>query len=224
MTLVDQNLPLEFISTFKLFLAAIAQTGVVASGSNYVGAVIPPSLLVLYLIQKYYLRTSRQMRLIDLEAKTPLYSQFTEMLAGLSTVRAFGWSSDYFADSMRLLDSSQKPFYTMFCIQRWLQVALDLFVAGMALVLVSMALRISGSSTQASIGLAMVNLISFNMTLSLVLEQWTRLETSLGAIARLKWFTANTPNENKDGEKELPLSDWPAKGRVELKNVSAAYR
>jgi ATP-binding cassette, subfamily C (CFTR/MRP), member 1 len=207
-----------------VFLAAIAQTGVVASGSNYVGAIIPPSLLVLYLIQKYYLRTSRQMRLIDLEAKTPLYSQFTEMLAGLSTVRAFGWSNDYFEDSMRLLDSSQKPFYTMFCIQRWLQVALDLFVAGMALVLVSMALRISGSSTQASIGLAMVNLISFNLTLSLVLEQWTRLETSLGAIARLKWFTANTPNENKDAEKEIPLSDWPAEGRVELKNVSAAYR
>jgi ATP-binding cassette subfamily C (CFTR/MRP) protein 1 len=46
-------------------------------------------------LQKYYLRTSRQMRLLDLEAKSPLYSHFLESLTGLVEIRAFGWRDNF---------------------------------------------------------------------------------------------------------------------------------
>jgi ABC-type multidrug transport system fused ATPase/permease subunit len=180
--------------------------------------------LALYLIQKYYLRTSRQIRFLDLEMKSPLYTQFTETLAGLSTIRSFGWANAFMQENHRRLDTSQKPFYTMFCIQRWLQVVLDLFVTGMALVLVSVALNVPDHTTKGAIGLAMVNLIGFNQTLTLVIDQWTRLETSLGAIARLKWFMQNTPDENRPCEKVLPDGSWPARGSIQLSNVVASYR
>lgn len=240
MTLIDQALPMAFFATVArkqipikasvrssrppVTLRAIAETALIASGSTYVGAFIPVCLVALYFVQKYYLRTSRQMRYLDLELKSPLYTQFSEALAGLSTIRSFGWSAAFLLDNHRRLDTSQKPFYTMFCIQRWLQVVLDLFVAGMALVLVAFSVNFSGSTNKGAIGLAMVNLIGFNQTLTHVIDQWTRLETSLGAIARLKWFMANTPNENKEEEKEIPVIDWPTQGVIELKNVTASYR
>lgn len=164
------------------------------------------------------------MRFLDLEAKSPLYTQFTETLAGLHTIRTFGWSAAFLRDNHRRLDASQKPFYTMFCIQRWLQVVLDLFVAGMAVVLVSFSLSFPNTTSQGAIGLAMVNLIGFNQTLTLTIDQWTELETSLGAIARLKWFRENTPDENRSEEKEDPPSAWPIKGLIELNDVTAAYR
>lgn len=208
-------------------LRALAETGLIASGASYVGAAIPVCFVALYFVQKYYLRTSRQMRFLDLEMKSPLYTQFTETLAGLSTIRAFGWSGAFLRDNHARLDTSQKPFYTMFCIQRWLQVVLDLFVAGLALVLVALALHLpaaAGGASKGSVGLAMVNLIGFNQTLTLVIDQWTRLETSLGAIARLKWFMSNTPDENRGEEREEPASDWPAQGAIELRDVVASYR
>lgn len=207
-----------------MVLRVIAETGLIASGATYVGAVIPACFIALYFLQKFYLKTSRQLRFLDLEAKSPLYSQFTETLAGLSTIRAFGWAPAFLQENHSRLNTSQKPFYMMFCIQRWLQVVLDLFVAGMALVLVAFALNFEGATTKGAIGLAMVNLIGFNQTLTLVIDQWTHLETSLGAIARLKWFMNNTPNENKEGETELPPADWPAKGEIELDHVTASYR
>jgi ATP-binding cassette, subfamily C (CFTR/MRP), member 1 len=179
-------------------LKALGQTGLVASGATYVAAGLPFGFVALYLVQKYYLRTSRQMRLLDLEMKTPLYTHFTETLGGVSTIRAFGWSQAFMDDNTRRLEMSQKPFYMMFCIQRWLQVVLDLFIAGMALLLVALALRVVGATSQGAIGLAMVNLISFNVTLRYVIDSWTNLETSLGAIARLKWFMNSTPDENKE--------------------------
>ncbi|KAI8713576.1 hypothetical protein NCS52_01302400 [Fusarium sp. LHS14.1] len=222
MTLIDGTLPLAFYLTLDLTLRGIVQTGVVASGATYFGAFLPLSFLALYLIQKYYLRTSRQMRLLDLEAKTPLYTHFTEMIAGLSTLRSFGWSKAFLDEGYQLLSDSQSPFYMMFCIQRWLELVLDLFVAGMAVVLVSLALRIQGATTQGAIGLAMVNILGFNQTLTTVIDQWTQLETSLGAIARLKSFISSTPDENKPAEKDTP-TDWPAEGGIEIDNITATY-
>lgn len=204
-------------------LRALAQTGLIASGASYAAAGLPFGFIALYLVQKYYLRTSRQMRLLDLEMKTPLYTHFTETLAGVSTIRAFGWSPSFMDDSTRRLDTSQRPFYTMFCIQRWLHVVLDLFIAGMALLLVALALRVLGSTSQGAIGLALVNLLSFNVTLKYVIDSWTNLETSLGAIARLKWFMSATPDEHREGEDGTPPADWPSEGTVEFENVTAAY-
>ncbi|KAF4432161.1 Canalicular multispecific organic anion transporter 2 [Fusarium acutatum] len=221
MTLIDMSLPLAFYLTLDLTLRCLVQVGVVASGANYFGAFLPISFLALYLIQKYYLRTSRQMRLLDLEAKTPLYTQFTEITAGLATIRSFGWTNEFLNESFRMLNTSQKPFYLMFCIQRWLELVLDLFVAGMAILLVTIALRIPGTTSEGAIGLAMVNLLGLNLTLTTVIDQWTTLETSLGAIARLKSFISNTPNENKQSEIAVP-DNWPG-GRIVFDRVTASY-
>ncbi|KID73574.1 ABC transporter, transmembrane domain, type 1, partial [Metarhizium brunneum ARSEF 3297] len=229
MTLIDNALPMAFLNVTTLSLRALAETGLIASGASSAAAAIPVCFLALYLIQKYYLRTSRQLRLLDLEAKSPLYTQFAETLAGLPTIRAFGWAPAFRADNHRRLDASQRPFYTMFCVQRWLQVVLDLFVAGVALVLVALALRAGGSSgSSAAVGLAMVNLIGFNQTLAEAVDQWTRLETSLGAVARLKWFAGNTPDEDgpaRHHRKHAPLPPaWPDLGAIALRNLVAAYR
>ncbi|SCO80934.1 related to multidrug resistance-associated protein [Fusarium oxysporum] len=221
MTLIDMSLPLAFYLTLDLTLRCLVQIGVVASGASYFGAFLPISFLALYLIQKYYLRTSRQMRLLDLEAKTPLYTQFTEITAGLATIRSFGWTDEFLDESCRMLNTSQKPFYLMFCIQRWLELVLDLFVAGMAILLVTIALRIPGTTSEGAIGLAMVNLLGLNLTLTTVIDQWTTLETSLGAIARLKSFISNTPNENKQDETEV-RDNWPG-GRIVFDGVTASY-
>ncbi|KAF5247273.1 hypothetical protein FANTH_6530 [Fusarium anthophilum] len=221
MTLIDMSLPLAFYLTLDLTLRCLVQVGVVASGASYFGAFLPISFLALYLIQKYYLRTSRQMRLLDLEAKTPLYTQFTEITAGLATIRSFGWTNGVLDESFRMLNTSQKPFYLMFCIQRWLELVLDLFVAGMAILLVTIALRIPGTTSEGAIGLAMVNLLGLNLTLTTVIDQWTTLETSLGAIARLKSFIQDTPNENKHGETGVP-DNWTG-GRIVFDGVIASY-
>lgn len=201
----------------------IADTAIIASGSSYIGAVLPVGMIALYFIQRYYLRTSRQVRFLDLEMKSPLYTQFSETITGLSTIRAFGWVPEAKRENSRRLNLSQKPFYMMFCIQRWLQVVLDLFAAAMAFILVSFAVKFPWTTSKGAIGLAMVNVISFNITLTSVIVIWTQLETSLGAIARLKWFMAYTPNENKSIEIENPPSDWPSRGLIELRDVVAAY-
>jgi ABC-type multidrug transport system fused ATPase/permease subunit len=49
------------------------------------------------------------------------------------------------------------------------------------------------------------------------------METSIGAIARVKTFAMHTPNENLDSENQPVPENWPSRGAVEFKSLSASY-
>ncbi|KAK1994915.1 P-loop containing nucleoside triphosphate hydrolase protein [Colletotrichum falcatum] len=226
MTLVDQTLPTAFFEVVLDTLVAIASAALIASGARYLAAVVPFCALPLYLLQKFYLRTSRQMRHLDLESKSPLYTLFTESLGGVVTIRAFGWQQGLVKEQLGLLDASQRPYYLLFCIQRWLAVMLDLFVAVIATVLVAFAVKYTGTTSGGAIGLSMVSLMGLNSSLSRLISSWTNLETSLGAIARLRDFVRDTPREDGAGAQDSPPvpQGWPSSGAISLESIDAGYK
>ncbi|KAK0715060.1 P-loop containing nucleoside triphosphate hydrolase protein [Lasiosphaeris hirsuta] len=224
LSLVDQQLPMAFLGAAFLTFDVAAATGIIVSGASYTAVIIPFTAAVLYILQRFYLRTSRQMRFLDLEAKSPLYSHFTESLGGMVTVRAFGWEGVFLDEHRRRLDISQKPYYLLFCLQRWLGLVLDLLVAGMAVALVAFALLFHGASSGGAVGLSMLNLIGFSQSLAGLVLVWTQLETSLGAISRVRDFVQDTPKEDLEGETQMVPDGWPTKGEIKFQNVAASYR
>lgn len=228
MTLIDHDLPYAVIDFVLALSTTLMSAVLMCLSAGYFAATIPPVLLLMWLLQKYYLRTSRQLRFLDLEAKSPLFSQFIETLSGLVTIRAFGWESTFEEQNLRLLDASQKPYYLLFCIQRWLELALDLIVTGLAVVLMVLIVKLRGSAGAGFVGLAILNVITFSQALSQVLQNWTNLETSIGAISRIRTFVNTTADENRSEEVQpLPcgkFSCWPPLGKIEFQNVSAFYQ
>jgi len=184
---------------------------------------LPILLIVIYVIQNVYLRTSRQLRYLNLEAKSPIYSHFLETFEGLPVIRAFGWQRNFVDTSILHLENLQKPYYLLFCVQRWLSLVLDLVVAGMAVVVVALAIQIRSSTSAGLLGMALTNVLTFNKTLTSMITAWTNLETSLGATALVKTFAENTASGQLDGERQVPPDDWPGYGAVEFKDLSASY-
>jgi ABC-type multidrug transport system fused ATPase/permease subunit len=72
MTLIDSELPQSLLNITLEIFSIIGMAAILATSSLYVSIAYPFLLALLWLIQKYYLRTSRQLRLLDLEAKSPL--------------------------------------------------------------------------------------------------------------------------------------------------------
>ena len=72
MTLIDGELPMALVNFSIDFWIALGSMAVIASSSPYVAISYPFVLAILFFIQMFYLRTSRQLRLLDLEAKSPL--------------------------------------------------------------------------------------------------------------------------------------------------------
>jgi ABC-type multidrug transport system fused ATPase/permease subunit len=72
MTLIDNELPIALTNLALDLCNAIGMAAVIASSSPWLAISYPFLFVILYGIQKFYLRTSRQLRLLDLEAKSPL--------------------------------------------------------------------------------------------------------------------------------------------------------
>ncbi|OBT65136.1 hypothetical protein VE03_04736 [Pseudogymnoascus sp. 23342-1-I1] len=223
LSVIDAELPVAALILANNFFMAIIQAIFVCVSASYFSVVLPFVLLVMYSLQKFYLRTSRQIRLMDLESKAPLYSHFLETLNGLVTIRAFGWTKDMEKRNMAFLDASQRPFYLLYCIQRWLMLVVDLLVAALAVILVALIVRFRHRADAGFVGLALINIMSFNMTLSAVIIHWTATETSLGAVSRIKSFVDSTRSENLSVESQDVPPNWPSEGSIILSDVSASY-
>ena len=180
-------------------------------------------MAAVYYLQKFYLRTSRQIRYLDLEAKSPLDTHILETLGGLTTIRAFGWEQSFQDKNIELLDLSQRPFYLLYCIQRWLNLVLDLFVGALAVVLVAMATLIPGATSAGAVGVALINILGFNQQLAQLISSWTSLETSLGTIARLKNLEKDTPTEPHPTHPKTFPDGWPGAGHLKIDSVIASY-
>lgn len=192
--------------------------------SKYAAISFPLVLFTIYSIQKVYLRTSRQLRFLDLEAKAPLYAHFTDCLGGLTTVRAFGWQQALQDKNHRLLDYSQRPFYFLYAIQRWLTLTLDMVVAGIAVLLIILVVTLRGSIGAGYVGVALLNVILFSQSIKLLVTFWTNLETHIGSILRVKSFSENVASEDQPDEKGYVPPEWPSTGEISFKAVSAEYR
>ncbi|KAM3522971.1 hypothetical protein NHJ13051_005364 [Beauveria bassiana] len=221
---VDGFLPLDLFNTVAELLTAMFQLILIAVVANEALAVIPVAALVLYIIQKVYLRTSKQLRNLDLESKGVLHTKLGETASGLITIRANGFVGEMRQKFIEKFDRSQEPFYLLFMAQRWLQLVLELVVAGLAVAIACVAVGLRGKVAAGAVGVAFLNVTTIGSTLTNFIIAWTSLETSLGAIARIAVFERDTPKEIADGQEETVVSDaWPSKGHVQIENLHATY-
>ncbi|RYP57871.1 hypothetical protein DL769_009228 [Monosporascus sp. CRB-8-3] len=159
-----------------------------------------------------------------IEMKAPIVSSFLDTIQGITTIHAFGWSQAYLQKSFSLLDSSQKPYYLLFCVQRWLILVLALIVTAIEVVVIGLAIPLRTHVSAGLVGLAVVQVTTLTRGLSELVMQWTELETSLGAVSRTYRFTHETPREDHLGERTAPLPDeWPSGGSISFEDVSATY-
>lgn len=226
MTLVDGLLPISLVNLAMEGFAALGMAAVIATASTYLLIAYPFLLVVIYGIASFYLRTSRQMRLLDLEAKSPLYTHFIDTIKHLATVRAFGWVQHCTEQNTQFLDTSQRPGYLLAMIQQWLAFTIQAVVGMLAIIVVVLTTQLPWTS-KAFTGASLVALMSLGDSLRLIVRMSTELETSIGAIGRLKKFGDEVEREDRRREGKgdvvaLP-PDWPLRGAIVLDGVSASY-
>ncbi|KAF7716519.1 Uncharacterized protein PECH_005196 [Penicillium ucsense] len=222
--LIDMDLPIEAINVLASFGECSVQLILLCILGKYLAVAVPVLVAVLYLVQSYYLRTSRQVRLLDIEARSPLFTHFVETMNGIKVIRALRWQDPFQARLQDLLNESQKPFYMLFCIRQWLQLVLDCIVMGLAVVLVSLVVSLREKFSASSVGVALNLILVFNQDLMLLLRSWTMLETSIGAVARIKDFVDTTPSEERSGENLSTVPPtWPSQGQLIFDRVVASY-
>lgn len=66
---------------------------------------------------------------------------------GATIIRAFRWQNEFEVESTKRLEQSQGPFYLLLCFQRWLNIVLDLLIAGVAASVIALVVAFQGTTT-----------------------------------------------------------------------------
>ncbi|RDW75547.1 hypothetical protein BP6252_06689 [Coleophoma cylindrospora] len=223
MTIIDGQLFVNRINFSVTMAATVGSAVIIAISSGYLAISYPIFIALLYLVQKVYLPTSNRLRILDLEAKGPLYTNFLDIINGLATICAFGWSSNHITRNKELLEDSQRPSYLLAMVHQWLTLVMNIIVAILAVVLVSLGTHLHRGHNSGLVGAGLVTIITFGALLTSIVNSYTGLEIYLRAISRLKMFAESTEQEGQPEENYTPKLEWPRRGKVELKDVSVSY-
>ncbi|KAI0814233.1 putative ABC transporter [Xylaria sp. FL0064] len=221
--IIDKQLPSALSTVLVQILKLLAQIVILCIAEKWLVIYLPVCAAVVYIVQKVYLQTSRQLRFLELQSHAGVFSSFLESIEGLDTIRSFGWSKSVVQDNIVRVDKFQRAGYLLLCLQQWLNIVLDFLTAVVTISVVAIAVTFRGTVSGAQIGIALNLMLVVNTTLPKLVLSWTELETSMSSIARLKSLATSISPEGGEAESSEPAENWPFKGHVEFKNVTASY-
>uniref|UniRef100_A0A158Q7H0 Multidrug resistance-associated protein 1 n=1 Tax=Elaeophora elaphi TaxID=1147741 RepID=A0A158Q7H0_9BILA len=192
--------------------------------------IILPFAIILFLnfmLMRFYISTSRQLKRLESAARSPIYSHFQESIQGCASIRAYRCMDRFIHESQDRLDKNIVIQYHSLVANRWLAVRLEL--VGNLIVfcsaLFAVFYRESGSVTAGLVGLSVAYALSITQTLNWAVRMASELETNVVAVERIREYT-DIPTEGLASENlaHTPPRDWPNKGEIIFEKLKIRYR
>ncbi|KUI60128.1 Metal resistance protein YCF1 [Cytospora mali] len=217
--------------TFNMLFVNVAKSGFTLAVISFttpafIGLIIPMSVMYIW-IQRYYLRTSRELKRLDSVSRSPIYAHFQESLGGISTIRAYRQQQRFERENEWRVDANLKAFFPSVSANRWLAIRLEfigalviLAAAGFAIVSVASHSGLSAGL----VGLAMSYALQITSSLNWIVRQTVEVETNIVSVERVLEY-ARLPSEAPEiNPHNRPPASWPTDGAISFNGYSARYR
>ncbi|KAJ7104459.1 multidrug resistance-associated ABC transporter [Mycena belliarum] len=142
--------------------------------------------------------------------RSPLYSMYSETIAGVAILRAFGASSKFLRDMLRCVDTNSNPYYWLWGVNRWLSIRFNILSSVIMGAIALMAvLNGSISASLAGFALAFANTITNDLLFLVALE-------------RVKEYS-ELVREAPEFMEPRPPASWPSTGAIRCENLVIRY-
>ncbi|CAL1540697.1 unnamed protein product [Lymnaea stagnalis] len=208
---------------FQQLFAVLSVLVVITYTTPIFIAAAAPIMFVYYLVQKFYVPSSRQLRRNESTTRSPIYSHFSETLCGGSTIRAFKAVDRFASESQRRVDINNAYFYAFTSASRWIRIRLELL--GNMIVLSAALLGVTADGLTGSlVGLSVSYALQVTSTLNELIQNSTQLESNVVSVERIVEYS-KLPQEPAWGTSSHKLSsDWPRLGDIVFRSYSTRYR
>ncbi|KAH6879600.1 cadmium ion transporter [Coprinopsis sp. MPI-PUGE-AT-0042] len=221
---LDNELAQIIFSFLTIFLSLFGTMALVFYTFPYLGIIFAPMSLLYYLIARYYRATSVETKRLDSVLRSGLYASFSEMLTGLSTIRAFSGQNRATLGAYEGLDMQNRAFYMNITVQRWLALRLDLFGNLLVLGIGLFAAGFRESVNPAKVGVVLSYTLGSRLPLfPAMVSQFAINEQNMNAVERVVHYARLTAEGERQNPQDPPAS-WPAEGSIKFNNVQLAYR
>ena len=192
----------------------------------FVVLIVPLALLYMY-IQRYYLRTSRELKRLDSVSKSPIYAHFQESLSGISTIRAFRQQKRFALENQWRVDNNLCAYFPSIGANRWLAIRLEFI--GSVIILAAAGFSIISVASHSGlsaglVGLAMSYALQITQSLNWIVRQTVEVETNIVSVERALEYARLSPEAPEIISDKRPASVWPQSGAVSFSHYSTKYR
>ncbi|KAF8502966.1 ABC transporter type 1, transmembrane domain-containing protein [Gautieria morchelliformis] len=172
---------------------------------------ICPAIVIGYVYYRLavgYLNTGRDLRRMESNSHSPIYSDFSELLSGIVTVRAFASERRFLDNLHSKIDGTTKMWYFFWMTNRWLSLHFDA-LGGLA-VLFTTLLALSGTIGAGLAGVTITSAMGFTSAVYWTCRNWTQLELDLNSVERVVVYLDLPQEPPLLIESSRPPAYWPS--------------
>lgn len=224
MDTIDSVIP----SILKMFMGSmfnvLGSCVIILIATPLVAIIIPVLGLLYFLVQRFYVASSRQLKRLESVSRSPIYTHFNETLLGTSVIRAFGEQERFIRESDRRVDHNQKAYYPSIVANRWLAVRLE-FVGNCIVSSAALFAVIARESLSPGImGLSISYALQLTASLTWLVRMSSDVETNIVAVERVKEYS-DTEKEAQWNQQTSSLPPgWPNTGSITISGFGLRYR
>ncbi|KAJ3403849.1 hypothetical protein HDU80_003663 [Chytriomyces hyalinus] len=218
---IDEEVMNSIFYFFHQLVKGITIIGVISYSAPWFLLSFFPIFYAYMAITQKYLNVSRELKRLQSVSRSPIFSLFSECLAGVTTIRAYGQTNRFKKISIERVNDNHKAFYLLWTANRWLCMRTDvissfvIFCAGAAV--------ISGNVNSGLAALTLLYAGQFSEALLWVVRMHADMEMSLNSVERCREYMDIEQEPARIVEGYRPKPEWPEKGEITVDGLCVRY-
>ncbi|KAK3053818.1 Transporter of the ATP-binding cassette (ABC) [Extremus antarcticus] len=180
--------------------------------------------ILYFLIGRFYISSSRDLKRLESIQRSPLYQQFGETLSGMTTIRAYSDEKRFIRENLHKVNTHSRPFIFLWGANRWLAFRVDLVGALVSFFSGVFVVISVGRIDAGAAGLAMTYAVTFTENVLWFVRLYASNEQNMNAVERIKEYLDVDQEAAFIVPENRPEANWPSKGSVEFVGYSTRYR
>ncbi|XP_029471843.1 cystic fibrosis transmembrane conductance regulator [Rhinatrema bivittatum] len=233
--ILDDLLPLTMFDFIQLVLIVVGAITVVSIIEPYILLATIPVIIAFILLRAYFLQTSQQLKQLESEARSPIFTHLITTLKGLWTLRAFGRQPYFETLFHKALNLHTANWFLYLSTLRWFQMRIEMIFVIFFSAVTFISIATTGDG-EGRVGIILTLAMNIMGTLQWAVNTSIDVDSLMRSVGRVFRFIDMPVEDTKSGKDEqLPgvliieneyarkNRDWPSGGQMTVKNLSAKY-
>merc|ERR1719376_296561 len=208
--LIDELMPGFFMDFIYLFVYTWIVLTVACLVNPLVIIPILPIVVCFTILRQYYVRRSRDIKRLEGNNRSPIFSHLSNTLEGLTTVRAFNMQENFENKFHQMQDLHSASWFLFMTSSRWFGQRLDslcvIFIASVAYLSI---LHTTSESSPGNVGLTLTYALSLIGMFQYCVTQSTEVENLMTSVERMQAYS-DLPSEVTPGSmRRVTTKTWP---------------
>ncbi|XP_048356586.1 cystic fibrosis transmembrane conductance regulator [Sphaerodactylus townsendi] len=237
--ILDDLLPFTIFDFIQLILIVVGAIAVVSFVQPYIFLASVPVIGAFILLRAYFLHTSQQLKQLESEARSPIFTHLVTSLKGLWTLRAFGRQRYFETLFHKALNLHTANWFLYLSTLRWFQMRMEMIFVVFFIVVTFVSIATTGNG-EGKIGIILTLAMNIMGTLQWAINSSIDVDSLMRSVSRIFKFI-DMPTEETKSSTLLPQNqqlsntviienqhasaenNWPSGGQMMVKNLTAKY-